>query len=55
MSEESVRFESHPHVAEVRQTVMIVAIEMVKDKTTREPYPWQERRGLRVYRKALEL
>jgi adenosylmethionine-8-amino-7-oxononanoate aminotransferase len=55
MSEESVRFESHPHVAEVRQTGMIVAIEMVKDKTTREPYPWQERRGLRVYRKALEL
>ncbi len=46
--------ESHPHVAEVRQTGMIVGIEMVRDKTTREPYPWQERRGLRVYRHALE-
>ncbi len=43
----------HPHVAEVRQTGMILAIEMVRDKATREPYPWQERRGLRVYRHAL--
>jgi len=43
----------HPHVAEVRQRGMIVAMEMVKDKKTREPYPWQERRGLRVYRHAL--
>jgi adenosylmethionine---8-amino-7-oxononanoate aminotransferase len=43
----------HPHVAEVRQTGMIVAIELVRDRHTREPYPWQERRGLRVYRHAL--
>jgi adenosylmethionine---8-amino-7-oxononanoate aminotransferase len=46
--------ESHPHVAEVRQTGMIVAIELVKDKATREPYPWQERRGLTLYRHAIE-
>ena len=43
----------HPHVAEVRQTGMILAIEMVKDKPSREPYPWQERRGLDVYRHGL--
>ncbi len=43
----------HPHVAEVRQTGMILAIEMVRDKPSREPYPWQERRGLDVYRHAL--
>ena len=43
----------HAHVAEVRQRGMIVAIELVKDKATREPYPWQERRGLRVYRHSL--
>jgi adenosylmethionine-8-amino-7-oxononanoate aminotransferase len=43
----------HPHVAEVRQRGMIVAIELVKDKATREPYAWQERRGLRVYRHGL--
>jgi adenosylmethionine---8-amino-7-oxononanoate aminotransferase len=46
--------ESHPHVAEVRQTGMIVAIEWVRNKTAREPFPWQERRGLRLYRHAIE-
>src|SRR5262245_29404824 len=40
----------HPHVAEVRQTGMIAAIEFVRDKKTREPYDWRERRGLRIYR-----
>lgn len=50
----TARFAEHPHVAEVRQHGMILAIEMVKDKRTRESYPWQERRGLRVYRHALE-
>ena len=44
----------HPHVAEVRQTGMVLAVEMVKDKTTREPFPWQERRGLTVYTHGLE-
>lgn len=50
----TAHFVEHPHVAEVRQRGMIVAIEMVKDRGTREPYPWQERRGLRVYRHGLE-
>jgi len=45
--------ESHPHVAEVRQRGMIVAIELVRDKATRAPYPWQERRGLEIYRHAI--
>jgi adenosylmethionine---8-amino-7-oxononanoate aminotransferase len=45
--------EAHPHVAEVRQRGMIVAIELVADKARRQPYPWQERRGLRVYRHGL--
>ncbi len=44
----------HPHVAEIRQRGMILAIELVKDRATRTPYPWQERRGLRIYRHALE-
>jgi adenosylmethionine-8-amino-7-oxononanoate aminotransferase len=43
----------HPHVAEVRQRGMIAAIELTRDRATREPYPWQERRGLRIYRHAL--
>ena len=44
----------HPQVAEVRQHGMILAMEMVKDKHAREPYPWQERRGLTVYQHALK-
>ncbi|HET6804667.1 MAG TPA: adenosylmethionine--8-amino-7-oxononanoate transaminase [Frateuria sp.] len=39
----------HPHVADVRQTGMIAAIELVADKRTRMPWPATERRGLRVY------
>ncbi|HEX7916298.1 adenosylmethionine--8-amino-7-oxononanoate transaminase [Rudaea sp.] len=44
---------THPHVAEVRQTGMIAAVELVRDKTTRAPFPASERRGLRAYRHAL--
>jgi adenosylmethionine-8-amino-7-oxononanoate aminotransferase len=44
----------HAHVAEIRQRGMILAIELVQDRATRAPYPWQERRGLRIYRHALE-
>ncbi|MCQ8183250.1 adenosylmethionine--8-amino-7-oxononanoate transaminase [Methylomonas sp. SURF-1] len=47
------RFHDHPNIGEVRQTGMIAAIELVKDKQSREAYPWQQRRGLRVYRHAL--
>lgn len=43
----------HPNVAEVRQTGMVLAIEMVADKATRAPFDWRERRGLSVYRHAL--
>jgi adenosylmethionine-8-amino-7-oxononanoate aminotransferase len=39
----------HPHVAEVRQTGMIAAVELAADKATRRPFPAGERRGLRVY------
>jgi adenosylmethionine---8-amino-7-oxononanoate aminotransferase len=45
--------EDHPHVAEIRQSGMILAIEMVRDRATRQPYPWQERRGLKVYQHGL--
>ncbi len=48
------RFMDHPHVGDVRQTGMITAIELVKDKATKEAYPWQERRGLEVYKYGLK-
>jgi adenosylmethionine-8-amino-7-oxononanoate aminotransferase len=44
----------HPHVADVRQTGMIAAVELVADKATRRSFPAGERRGLRVYLHALE-
>ena len=54
MRTSTLHFNDHPHVAEVRQRGMILAIEMVKDKKMREPFAWQERRGLHVSRHALE-
>jgi adenosylmethionine-8-amino-7-oxononanoate aminotransferase len=44
----------HPNVADVRQSGMIAAIELVQDRRLRTPYPASERRGLRVYRHGLE-
>ncbi len=43
----------HPNVAELRQTGMILAIELVRDRRSREPFDWRERRGLRLYEHAL--
>src|SRR5699024_2761631 len=54
MADATEHLKEHPQVAEVRQTGMVLAIEMVKDKATKEPYPWQERRGLRVYEHAMQ-
>ena len=53
MASATEHLKDHPHVAEVRQTGMALAIEMVQDKATRTAYPWQQRRGLAVYQHAL--
>ncbi len=54
MSKSFAHLADHPNVAEVRQTGMVLAVEMVKDKKTRQEYPWQERRGLPVYMHGLK-
>jgi adenosylmethionine-8-amino-7-oxononanoate aminotransferase len=36
------------HVGDVRQSGMIGGIELVNDKVSGEPYPWEERIGVRV-------
>ena len=54
MAAATAHFADHPHVAEVRQQGMIVAVELVKNKAAREAYPWQERRGLRIYEHGLQ-
>ena len=38
----------HPHVGEIRQCGFMVGIELVKDRATREPYPFEDRIGYRV-------
>jgi adenosylmethionine-8-amino-7-oxononanoate aminotransferase len=53
MASATAHLKDHPHVAEVRQTGMTLAIEMVADKAGRIAYPWQQRRGLSVYQHAL--
>ena len=37
-----------PHVGDVRHCGMAAGIELVEDKTTGEPYPWQQKVGIRV-------
>jgi len=44
----------HANVADVRQTGMILAFELVADRASRRPFPTADRRGLRAYRHALE-
>lgn len=36
------------HVGEIRQAGFMVGIEIVNKKGTREPYPWQEKMGMKV-------
>jgi len=54
MAQSVAHLADHPHVAEIRQRGMILAIELVRERSRKEPFPWQERRGLRIYRHALE-
>ena len=54
MSEALDRLPEHPHFGDMRQTDMIAAIERVRDKASNNPYAWRERRGLQLYRSALD-
>ena len=53
MADAVAPLKDHPNVGEVRQTGMVLAIEMVRDKATKTPFDWRERRGIEVYRHAL--
>lgn len=47
-------FAGHPHIADVRQSGMIVAFELAKDAEKRTPFDAAQRIGLRAYRAALD-
>jgi adenosylmethionine---8-amino-7-oxononanoate aminotransferase len=49
----STPLRSHPHVADLRQTGVILAVEMAPNGSRSTPYPAAERRGLIAYRHAL--
>ena len=48
------KFKTLEHAGDIRHTGMIGAVEMVKDKSTKEPYNFDERMGHRVFLEALK-
>jgi adenosylmethionine-8-amino-7-oxononanoate aminotransferase len=53
LAEHLARIAALPHVGHVRQCGLIAGVELVRNVATREPYPWAERRGIRVCEHAL--
>lgn len=54
MAQRLAPLRGHPHVADVRQTGLIAAVELARDARARTPFPAAERRGVRVYLHGLE-
>jgi len=48
LSERLQVFYNLPHVGQVRQRGFMVGIELVEDRATQKPFPWQEKIGIQV-------
>jgi adenosylmethionine-8-amino-7-oxononanoate aminotransferase len=48
LAESLARIAALPHVGDVRQCGLAAGIELVLDRTTKQPYPWEEKTGIRV-------
>lgn len=47
--------EKHPHVGEIRQSGLMVGIELVRDRPTKSPFPVSDRIGWKISREARNL
>jgi len=54
MAEALAPLQTHPHIHNIRQTGMVAAFDLVRDKANGIPYDWRERRGLAVFQAALK-
>ncbi|MBQ8887444.1 MAG: adenosylmethionine--8-amino-7-oxononanoate transaminase [Candidatus Gastranaerophilales bacterium] len=54
-SKELEKFKNHKNVGDIRQTGMICAIELVKNKETKEPFAYEDGIGKKIYLEGLKL
>ena len=48
-------FKDRPHVGDIRQKGLMIGVELVREKGSREPYDWADRIGVRASMRAREL
>jgi len=53
LRQQLTRIEQMDHVGNVRQQGLIAGIELVQDRASGEPFPWEEARGMRACQHAL--
>lgn len=54
LADQFKRLRTLPYVGDVRQKGLIGAVELVADVTTKKPFDWSEKRGIRVCERARE-
>ncbi len=54
-SKELEKFRNHKNVGDIRQTGMICAVELVKNKDTKEPFSYEDGIGKKIYLEGLKL